>query len=107
MCARRCGILHLLDNRYKGIARGVGTAKIFGRIHLAMMTLGSEVFEITFTVMESIGGGYDILLGLDMLRKHAAVIDLANNCLRIGAASVPFLGEKDIPAEMREEPDAQ
>lgn len=105
-CAERCGILHLMDTRFQGIARGVGTAKIFGRIHLALMTLGSEVFEITFTVMDSVGGGYDVLLGLDMLRKHAAVIDLRGNCLRIGGASVPFLGEKDIPLAMREEVEA-
>lgn len=102
-CAERCGLLNLLDTRFEGIARGVGTAKILGRIHLALMTLGTEVFEITFTVMNSVGSGYDILLGLDMLRKHNAIIDLSKNCLRIGDAAVPFLDEKDIPIAMREE----
>lgn len=92
-----------MDARFQGVARGVGTAKIHGRIHLALMTLGAEVFEITLTVMDSVGGGYDVLLGLDMLRKHMAIIDLQADCLRIGDASVPFLGEKDIPLAMRSE----
>lgn len=99
-CAERCNILRLLDPRFAGMAHGVGTAKIYGRIHLALLTLNSEVFEVTFTVMDAAGGEYDMLLGLDMLRKHQASIDLNNNCLRIGNTSVPFLAEKDIPKKM-------
>lgn len=83
------------------MARGVGTAKIYGRIHLALLTLGSEVFEVSFTVMDAVGGEYDMLLGLDMLRKHQACIDLKKNCLCIGSVEVPFLAEKDIPLLMR------
>lgn len=104
-CAERCNILRLMDSRFAGIARGVGTAKIHGRIHLTLLTLGTELFEVTFTVMDAVGGGYDMLLGLDMLRKHQAAIDLANNCLRMGTAQVPFLQEKDIPRRMRESPE--
>ena len=92
-----------MDTRFSGVARGVGTATIHGKIHLALLTLEKEVFEISFTVMDSVGGGYDILLGLDMLRKHQAKIDLEDNCLKIGNSSVPFLPEKDIPIAMRSE----
>lgn len=99
-CAERCNILRLLDTRFAGTAHGVGTAKIYGRIHLALLTLGSEVFEVSFTVMDAAGGEYDMLLGLDMLRKHQASIDLQNNCLVIGNSRVPFLAEKDIPKKM-------
>lgn len=74
---------------------------------MALLTLGSEVFEVSFTVMDSVGGGYDILLGLDMLRKHQACIDLKENCLRIGGSYVPFLAEKDIPKAMHEQEDEQ
>lgn len=93
-----------MDTRFTGVARGVGTAKILGRIHLALLTLGTDLFEVTFTVMDAVGGGYDMLLGLDMLRKHQANIDLKHNCLRIGNVSVPFLSEKDIPRNMLGEP---
>lgn len=106
-CAEKCNILRLMDTRFHGVARGVGTAKIYGRIHLTLLTLGTEVFEVSFTVMDAVGGGYDMLLGLDMLRKHQASIDLGANCLRIGNAVVPFLPEKDIPRRMREHPEEE
>ncbi|OAY66063.1 DNA damage-inducible protein 1 [Ananas comosus] len=34
-CAERCGLLRLLDQRYKGVAVGVGQSEIIGRIHVA------------------------------------------------------------------------
>lgn len=49
---------------------------------------------------------YDMLLGLDMLRKHQATIDLRNNCLRMGSSSAPFLPEHRIPYHMRALADA-
>ncbi|KAI0566414.1 DNA damage-inducible protein [Gracilaria domingensis] len=100
-CAERCNILRLMDTRFAGTAQGVGTAKIHGRIHMALLTLADEIFEVSFIVMDEISSGYDMLLGLDMLRKHQACIDLENDCLRIGSAQVPFLAEKDIPRSMR------
>jgi DNA damage-inducible protein 1 len=83
-CAEACNILHLLDTRYSGTARGVGEAKILGRIHMADLKIGNSHFTSSFTVMQQTEAGkhdLDFLLGLDNLKRHQSCIDLKENVL--------------------------
>ncbi len=108
--------MRLLDRRFAGVARGVGTAAILGRVHSAQLKLADLHLPCAFTIMEVCsfpqcffnslsytikGRDVDLLFGLDMLKQHQACIDLDKNVLRINGREVTFLAEHELPEQAR------
>merc|ERR1719471_2155238 len=95
--AERCNIMRLVDRRWAGVAKGVGTQKIIGRVHMAQIQVENDYLTSSFSILEE--QPMDMLLGLDMLKRHQCTIDLKDNVLVIGSTGTKtrFLPEADLP----------
>jgi DNA damage-inducible protein 1 len=93
-------IAHLIDTRFKGTMKGVGSAASLGRITSSLVKFESVFVPCMFTVMEQ--SGMSVLIGLDFLRRYQCVIDLHRNVLVMtfenNQVLLPFLSEHEIPA---------
>ncbi|VWU48554.1 DNA damage-inducible protein 1, putative [Hepatocystis sp. ex Piliocolobus tephrosceles] len=92
-CAEQCNILRLMDKRFTGIAKGVGTKNILGKIHMIDIKIGNCFYAVSLTIIDEYD--LDFIFGLDMLRRHQCSIDLKKNALIIENNEIPFLSEKD------------
>lgn len=95
--AERCNIMRLVDRRWAGIAKGVGTQRIIGRVHMAQIQIKDDFLTSSFSILED--QPMDMLLGLDMLKRHQCCIDLKRNVLVIGSTGTEttFLSESELP----------
>lgn len=101
-CAERCNVMRLVDSRYvkfiwlsmkqctenifnticelidltrfAGVAKGVGVQKIIGRVHVAQVEIEGVYLTSSFAVLED--QSMDMLLGLDMLKRHQVSGDI-------------------------------
>ena len=92
------GLMKDVDSRFRGVAVGVGTSSIIGRIHTAKLKLeNGRSIECSLQVLEQID--IDFLFGIDMMKKfrvasaHQCQIDLYDNLLRfpLDGFEVPFI----------------
>lgn len=98
--AEATGLSKLIDRRFVGEVRGVGRGKIIGRIHQAQIKIETQYICNSFVVLDT---EIDVLIGLDMLKRHQACIDLSKNVLRIAGIETRFLSEAEIPKSFEDE----
>eukprot|EP01026_Neomeris_dumetosa_P076471 TRINITY_DN8224_c0_g1_i1.p1 TRINITY_DN8224_c0_g1~~TRINITY_DN8224_c0_g1_i1.p1 ORF type:complete len:475 (-),score=64.28 TRINITY_DN8224_c0_g1_i1:242-1549(-) len=102
-CAEKVNLMRMVDKRYKGMAMGVGTAEIVGRVHQAPIKIGDQFIPCAITILSQ-KSGPDFIFGLDMLKQHLCSVDLHKNVLRFGSINVelPFLTGDDLPQTMED-----
>jgi len=98
--AQKCGVVHLMDQRYAGEATGVGTCRVLGRIPAGALLLhlaGTTVPSPAITVLDNNSMGMDLLLGLDFLRDTGAILNMKNEEMILSQGNekeqvvIPFL----------------
>ena len=93
---RKCNLMNMVDKRFQGIARGVGSSRILGVIHAAQIKIMNKVIMLKINIIENNEIGF--VLGLDNLRKFNCNVDLKKNGLvfpDIGITA-PFLSDGEI-----------
>jgi len=98
--AKTCKIDNLIDERFQGVAQGVGTRKIMGQIHCAQLQIETGFFATTFHIMDD--DSMPLIIGLEFLKRHQASIDLAKNALVLPHSNIEtrFLNENELPAQI-------
>lgn len=76
-CAEKVGILRLMDKRFAGLAVGVGSQKILGKVHMVQLQFGKSFFPAAITILED--ASMDMIFGLDNLKRYRCAIDLKRN----------------------------
>jgi len=101
--AESCDLHGLIDERFAGMAVGVGTQKILGKVHYCQLEINGQHFHNSFSILE--GQKMDIILGLDFLKRHQASIDLKKNALVLPACNTEarFLNENELPSSSKME----
>ena len=83
-----CGLQDLIDNKYHGELKGVGTDKIVGKLHYVEITFPIGVFPGSFTVCKN--NSIEAILGIDMMQALGITIDFKKRSLLFGVHSLPF-----------------
>lgn len=75
----KCGLMNMVDKRFQGMARGVGSSRIVGVVHAAQIKIMNKMIATKINVIENNDVG--LVFGLDSLRAHRCNVDLKNNGL--------------------------
>ena len=86
--AERCNLINRINQKYTTNLIGVGKSKTLGKIFNLDLEIGGFIIEVVVSVVEN---GPDFLIGLDTLKNHKLIVDLAKNCLRNDHFEVPFI----------------
>ena len=94
--AEKANILKNVDPRYAGIILGVGQTKSLGRIWQVPLQVEGRHFILSATVIEKFN--HDILLGLDMMKRHRCAVDLNKNKLifTLEGVETGFLKDNEV-----------
>ena len=82
--AQRLNLTNRLDRSHQGVAAGVGTARIMGKLRNIAVVMGHNVEFIMDFIVLDVKDQQLLLLGLDQMRKYKCIVDLQRDMLIFG-----------------------
>jgi len=104
--AERLGLSGRIDRTAAGVAGGVGTARVLGKLRDVGVRFGELELAVDFAVLDGsqLPSPMLAILGLDQLAVHHMVVDFDMRVLRIGGVDgyeVKMLENFEVPEEFR------
>jgi len=81
------GLMSSVDVSQAGIATGVGSTRIYGKLWRVPVQIGRTKFHMQFNILDM---GVSVILGLDQMRRLGMSVNLKRGGLQIGTSFVPF-----------------
>ncbi|KAK6750917.1 hypothetical protein RB195_002717 [Necator americanus] len=82
---KKCSMLEFVDNRFCVFANGVGgTRSTLGRIFACDILVAGMTLLCAFDVLPGDACNVDVIIGVDVLSKNQAIIDVTNRTIRFG-----------------------
>lgn len=93
---QRLELEHLIDRKYRGVARGMGSAEIIGKIFACNITIGTDLVVAMDITVADIDDPVMCLIGLDFLYPNKCAINFDTNMLYTKNHQVPLLSSAEI-----------
>jgi len=81
------GLMSIVDISQAGVATGVGSTRIYGKLWRVPVQIGRTKFHMQFSVLDI---GENVILGLDQMKRLGMSVNLKRGGLQIGDCFVPF-----------------
>jgi len=81
------GLMSSVDISQAGIATGVGSTRIYGKLWRVPVQIGRTKFHMQFNILDM---GVSVILGLDQMRRLGMSVNLKRGGLQIGTSFIPF-----------------
>jgi len=84
---RSLGLMNIVDVSQAGVATGVGSTRIYGKLWRVPVQIGRTKFHMQFSVLDI---GESVILGLDQMKRLGMSVNLKRGGLQIDTCFIPF-----------------
>ena len=93
--AEKCQLLDIIDTSYNIKLSGVGEATSIGRIYYTDVIIKDNAIPMSFVIVNKSMGSSTVIIGMDIICSHRAVIDTFNKTITFGEEKFKLEASRD------------